>query len=244
VIQTGQVAVQRTKDSGATSMLPWLLPFLLYMAFIALDTPLRWASSWFVSDAVAQELLPLWIYPVKTAVVLIALVWFWPAYKELHNRLVKTWQECLVISGVGIAVYLAWVRMDWSWAMQGRPDGYNPFLAGDQTGVLLGGIRLFGAVVVVPLMEELFWRSFVTRYLINPKFTTVAIGAFTPFSCIATVILFGFEHHLWLAGIMAGIAYHGVLYYTRRLWPCVLAHALTNLLLGLHVLFTQEWHWW
>jgi len=56
-------------------------------------------------------------------------------------------------------------------------------------------------------------------------------------------VLFGLEHHLWLAGMMAGAVYTLLLYTTRRLWPCILAHAITNLMLGAHVLMTGEWRW-
>jgi hypothetical protein len=93
-------------------------------------------------------------------------------------------------------------------------------------------------------MEELFWRSFLLRYLVTSPFTSVRLGTFTPPSFGATVILFGLEHHLWLAGMLAGVAYAFILYTTHRLWPCIVAHAITNLLLGIHVLLTGEWQWW
>jgi CAAX prenyl protease-like protein len=93
-------------------------------------------------------------------------------------------------------------------------------------------------------MEELFWRSFLLRYLISPRFKTVRLGALTPFSFVVTVVLFGLEHDLWLAGMMAGVAYTLLLNRTGNLWSCVLAHAVTNLALGVHVLMTEEWRWW
>ncbi|MBI3392868.1 MAG: CPBP family intramembrane metalloprotease [Nitrospirae bacterium] len=43
---------------------------------------------------------------------------------------------------------------------------------------------------------------------------------------------------------MAGVAYNLLLYRTGRLWPCILAHGVTNLLLAVHVLATGEWKWW
>jgi len=52
------------------------------------------------------------------------------------------------------------------------------------------------------------------------------------------------EHDRWLAGLMAGAAYTMLLYWTQRLWPCILAHSLTNLLLGVHVLLTHDWRYW
>ena len=50
--------------------------------------------------------------------------------------------------------------------------------------------------------------------------------------------------YLWLAGMLAGVAYTLLLYWTGRLWPCIFAHAVTNLALGIHVLVTGEWEWW
>jgi CAAX prenyl protease-like protein len=210
------------------------------MGFIALESLLRWLAA---SESGGSGLL-LWLYAVRTAVVVASLVYFWPAYRELRNPLCANWREGLLVVVVGVAVYVAWVRMDWPWAMQGQSTGYNPFQAGANAGLILAGIRLFGAAAVVPLMEELFWRSFLIRYLVASPFTAVRLGTFTPLSFGATVVLFGLEHHLWLAGMMAGAAYNLLLIKTGRLWPCVLAHAITNLMLGLHVLVTAEWYWW
>jgi CAAX prenyl protease-like protein len=106
------------------------------------------------------------------------------------------------------------------------------------------GARLAGAVLLVPVMEELFWRSFLIRYLIETDFSKVPIGQFTWASCIITVVLFGLEHNLILAGIMAGLAYNLLLYFTRSIFHCTLSHAVTNLLLGLYVLQTGNWHFW
>ena len=105
-------------------------------------------------------------------------------------------------------------------------------------------IRLFGAVVIVPIMEELFWRSFLLRYLINTEFKQVTLGTFNWFSLIWTVLLFGLEHQRWLAGMAAGILYTLLLYRTKSLSACILAHAITNLALGIYVLVTQHWEYW
>jgi hypothetical protein len=231
-------------ERGEDAAMPRILPFALFMAFIAVDAGIRWVSGLLASPASDSLPLFLWLYPVRTAVVLGALVYLWPAYRELRQHIWTSWPEALLTLAVGVVVYLAWMRMDWPWAMQGRPTGYNPFQAGAGWGVILAGIRLFGATVVVPVMEELFWRSFLIRYLVTPAFTAVRLGTYTPLSFGATVVLFGLEHHLWLAGMMAGVAYNLLLYNTHRLWPCIVAHALTNLLLGIHVLVTGAWHWW
>ena len=93
-------------------------------------------------------------------------------------------------------------------------------------------------------MEELFWRSFFIRYLIGPDFSKVPIGMATWPSFLLTTVLFGLEHNLFFAGIMAGIAYNLLLYYTRSISHCIIAHGLTNLLLGIYVLTTERWHFW
>jgi CAAX prenyl protease-like protein len=239
-------ALRLTKlfDRGEEAAIPRILPFALFMAFIALDSGIRWVSDSLSATGSDSTLLLLWLYPVRTVVVLSALIYLWPAYRELRNQVCADGGEALLSAGVGVLVYLAWVHMDWSWAVQGPSQGYNPFQAGVGAGVELAVIRLFSATIVVPIMEELFWRSFLIRYLITSPFTSVGLGTFTPLSCGATVVLFGLEHHLWLAGMMAGMAYNLLLYKTRRLWPCILAHAVTNLILGIHVLAIREWHWW
>jgi CAAX prenyl protease-like protein len=231
-------------ERGEDAAIPRIVPFALFMAFIALESGIRWVGGLASSPEPAGSLLSLWLYPVRTAAVLGALVYFWPAYRELRDAVCANWGEALLVSVVGVLVYLAWVCMDWSWAMQGQPTGYNPFQGGVGLGVALAAVRIFGAAVVVPVMEELFWRSFLIRFLVAAPFSSVRLGTFTPLSFGVTVVLFGLEHHLWLAGIMAGVVYNLLLYKTRRLWPCILAHAITNLLLGIHVLLTREWYWW
>lgn len=215
-----------------------VVPFALYMGFVALNDGIQW----WLPDEAGEWLL--WLYPLKIAAVGTVLMMWWERYTELREPLIRGWREVVATVAVGMGVYVLWVKMDWSWAVQGEMNAYNPFLAGETRGMVLAGIRFVGAVMIVPIMEELFWRSFLLRWLINPQFERVPLGTFSPFSFMGTVVLFGLEHHLWAAGMMAGVAYNVVLYYTRRLWPCILAHALTNGALGIHVMMTNEWIWW
>jgi CAAX prenyl protease-like protein len=233
--------VRFAQRSGA---LPRVLPFAVYLFFLALAEVIAWLSPHLSAVAALGLRANLWIYPLKTAAVLAVLIYFWPCYDELNVKRTLKPRDVLLAAIIGVVVYVLWVRMDWPWATQGQPGGYNPLLAGDRMEKVLVTVRLLGAVIVVPVMEELFWRSFLLRYLISTRFQTVPLGTFTVFSFLATVVLFGLEHHLWLAGMMAGAAYTLLLYGTRRLWPSIIAHAVTNLALGLHVLLTQEWHWW
>jgi uncharacterized protein len=223
-----------------------ILPFAVYLSFLAVAQVIPWISASSGPQTNWAVHIDVWLYPVKTVAVLGLLIYFWPQYRELKDTIVNGAGEAILAVTVGLLVYLAWVRMDWSWAMQGDGTvlGYDPFRAGTGAGIVLASVRIFGASVVVPIMEELFWRSFFIRYLISSTFNSVPLGTFSLFSFIATVVLFGLEHDLWLAGMMAGVAYTGLLYYTKRLWPCILAHAVTNFALGVHVLVTGEWRWW
>jgi uncharacterized protein len=223
-----------------------ILPFAAYLSFLVIVQVIPSLLATSASQSHWAGYIDLWLYPIKTAAVLGLLIYFWPQYRELKCRVINGPGEAILTIAVGLLVYAAWVRMDWSWAMQGdgAAQGYDPFRTGIGTGIVLAGIRIFGASVVVPIMEELFWRSFLIRYLISSKFDSIALGTFTVFSFAATVVLFGLEHDLWFAGMLAGAAYTGLLYYTKRLWPCILAHAITNFALGIHVLVTGEWRWW
>ena len=222
-----------------------IVPFGLYAVFLFIGQMVGWLEQVTGWPLLSGDTIRLWLYPIKTLVVAAALAWFWRQYDELQWPPRLPVRHLIVTTIAGILVYFAWVRMDWSWAMQGSPSsGYNPFMVDGPASYLLTAFRLGGAGIVVPVMEELFWRSFVLRYLISPRFEAIPLGTFTPFSFLAVVALFGVEHDLWLAGMMAGAVYGLLLALTKNLWTCIGAHAITNFALGIHVLVTREWSWW
>jgi CAAX prenyl protease-like protein len=225
-------------------MLSRVLPFALYLFFLMLAEGISWLAGRMPTASEWEGWAQLWLYPIKTVVVSAALITFWPTYQELKDSPFESGRDLMLAVSVGILVYLAWIHADWAWATLGQSRGYNPYAAGEGTSTFLAATRLIGAAAVVPVMEELFWRSFLLRYLISSRFEAVPLGTFTLFSFVATLVLFGLEHHLWLAGMIAGAAYTLLLYWTRRLWPSVIAHAVTNLGVGIHVLTTKEWNWW
>lgn len=224
-----------------------IVPFVTYLGFVGLEDALIWAAGeWpnHFGEGRWLEVFQLWLYPTKIAVVLGLLVYFWPSYSEIRTSLFARPRDWALALGAGLFVYLTWVRMDWSWAVQGATKEYNPFQGSGAAWPLLAATRLVGAATVVPIMEELFWRSFLARYIISSRFESVPIAAFSVPSFLLTVVLFGSEHQFWLAGMLAGAVYNVTLYRTGRLGPCILAHATTNVVLGIHVLVTGEWKWW
>ncbi len=109
---------------------------------------------------------------------------------------------------------------------------------------LVVGSAIIGTSVVVPVVEEFFWRGFLLRWIINADFRKVAIGTFSWPSFLLTTVLFASEHNRWLVGLVAGVAYNLLLYRTKSLYACIVAHGVTNLALAIYVLTTGEWSFW
>jgi hypothetical protein len=218
---------------------PWItraLPFGVYILFIVLHDGI--AS--LLGDNV--NLRPL-IYPIQIMAVVAVLVVFWKSYDELNAEGLNLKHGLWAIA-VGILVFILWIQMDWHFATMGTPEPFNPNRLPSDWIYPFFAFRLLGASIVVPIFEELFWRSFILRYLINPDFQKVEIGAFSWLSFGVSSLLFGLEHHFWLAGIMAGVFYNLLLYKTKNLYYCIVAHGLTNLILGVYVIESGEWKFW
>jgi CAAX prenyl protease-like protein len=82
------------------------------------------------------------------------------------------------------------------------------------------------------------------RWISASDFETVDPSQIRLKSFLFTVVLFGIEHNLWLAGVVAGAAYSALYMRHRTLWSPILAHAVTNGLLGIWVLVTGNWSYW
>jgi uncharacterized protein len=105
-------------------------------------------------------------------------------------------------------------------------------------------VRLAGAALLVPLLEELFWRSFLMRWVQQPVFESLAPARVGLRAVVITTFLFMLAHTLWLAAILAGLAYAWLYIRTGRLWTAVIAHAVTNGALGAWVVMTGNWQFW
>ena len=152
----------------------------------------------------------------------------------------------LTAVAAGLRVLPAWILPEAFFPQLGAEAGFNPYsfgLPGAAVPALIT-VRLIGAVLVVPVMEEVFWRSFVLRYLVHPNFSKVPLGTFTWFSFIAVVVLFGVEHHRRLQGMFAGVVYTILVVQQKSLRGCIIAHATTNLGLGVYVIAAQNWIFW
>ena len=211
-----------------------ILPFAAYLSFFMVGDVLARLGV----DAASLR----WLYAVKVALVTGLLALFWREYTELK---VKAMSATVVLTALaaGVAVFFLWINLHAGWMVIGESAGFDPRTAGAIDWPLVV-IRIAGAALVVPVMEELFWRSFVMRWIDKPDFLSLdpAQAGLRGF-CIS-VVLFGFEHNLWLAGIVAGVAYSVLFMRHRTIWSPILAHAVTNGMLGAWVVMTGAWSYW
>jgi CAAX prenyl protease-like protein len=213
---------------------PRILPFALYMFFIFVEDMAARAGV----DAASLR----YLYPVKIGVVLGALLVLWRRYTELKVSIGLRETALAVLAGV--VVLVLWVNLDFGWMTMGESAGYDPRGPGGAINWPLVAVRLLGAALVVPVMEELFWRSFLLRWIDQPDFLNASHTKIKYRGFIVSVLLFGIEHNLWFAGVVAGVVYS--LLYLRKgnLWSAIVAHAVTNGLLGVFIIYTEQWTYW
>ncbi|WP_264193247.1 CAAX prenyl protease-related protein [Methylobacillus gramineus] len=184
-----------------------------------------------------------WLYGVKVALVALVLWILRRNYIELFSEATLDFKAWLTAIAVGVLVFVAWINLDVSWMLLSEPsEGFNPGTGIE--GCLLIVTRLAGAALVVPLMEELFWRSFLMRWIQNQIFLQVLPGQVGWLALAVSSALFAIEHSLWFAGLIAGLAY-GLLYIrSGKIWMPIIAHAVTNGVLGVWIIYTGKWHYW
>lgn len=211
------------------------LPFGLYIAFLVLEGLLPdWAPGFDVR----------WLYPLKAGLVALALAVLWRYYTELKPYSLP-FKHLLLSLATGIAVLVLWVNLDAGWMLMGEMGkGYNPTNAAGQIDWLLVAFRIAGAALVVPIMEELFWRSFLQRWAQQANFMMLDPAQIGLKALLIASALFAVEHVQWFAGLIAGLAYGWLYIRTRTLWAPILAHAVTNGGLGAYVFVTGKWAFW
>jgi len=211
------------------------IPFGLFLGIMALDPVLR--------PILPDGFDPRWLYGLRSGVALLAVVFLWRHFHELKTIRGIRPSHWALATGIGLAVLAAWVSLDIQPLAFAAKDGFNPLVDG-RPHLGLTAMRLAGATLVVPVVEELFWRSFILRWLHHPKFLTVDPVSVGLRALLISSALFATEHRLWFAGLLAGLAYGWLYQRTGNLWPPILAHAVTNGLLGTYVLVTGAWQFW
>jgi CAAX prenyl protease-like protein len=188
---------------------------------------------------------PRWVYGLTVLVVGGLLAWFWREYGELVPQTLPSLSEAALAAVVGVAVFALWVNLDAPWMRLGEASaGFVPTDAQGRLMWPLIAVRWVGASLLVPVMEELFWRSFLMRWVQSPQFESVLPQSVGLKAIVLSTFVFMLAHTLWLAAIIAGLAYAWLYVRTGKLWVPVIAHAVTNGVLGAWVVMTGKWAFW
>ena len=217
----------------------YLGPFMLFMAIMALGELVAHFGDGFAAWPLAFP--RYWVFPLQTLVCGAFILYWWRTYDFQWRK--GAWFGLVM----GVVVLAIWISPQWLPHAVGRTEGFDPWFFGNGAAFVLNtSVRMLRLVVIVPLLEEIFWRGFLMRHLIRDPFDEVPVGSFSPWSFLLVTLAFGLAHwgpDFWPA-IVTGALYNVVAIRTRSLGACVFAHATTNLLLGVYIFRTGQWGFW
>jgi uncharacterized protein len=211
--------------------IPWVLPFAVFIGMLVLK---QWVP------------VPAWLRFAVSILTILAV-----SMVPLRGGPSRPFQSILL----GAAVFVIWVGPDvvapW-WhhiflfdnAIAGHPAGNTPPASQHDPVFLI--FRIAISVIAVPVLEELFWRGWLMRWLIDSgDFERVPLGTFAPAAFWITALLFASEHgSFWDVGLLTGIIFNWWMIRTRNLWDCIVAHAVTNAILAAYVIGAGKWQYW
>lgn len=218
----------------------YVVPFGIFLGGLAAVEVVRWLAGG--SGHLLLSHPEYWVYPLQTVACGAALIFYWRRYDFGAGG---GWLAALV---VGLLALALWLCPQVVLGFPPRTEGFNPtvFEGNPLLYWLTVSARFARLVVIVPLVEEIFWRGFLMRYLIRDDFRSVPLGTFEAKSFFGVAVLFMLVHATadWPAAFLTGLLFNGLLVRTRSLAACVAAHALTNLGLGLYIMATRQWGFW
>ena len=188
-----------------------------------------------------------YFYVARAAIVAVLLVTFWKHYTKVRW---DYWWLGLIVGVIGIFQWVPmqlWLQNHTSWFPAAK-DPFDPTKAFASPTIMWMFIiiRTASATLVVPVMEELFWRDYLWRYILAPndfKLASVGEWAWAPFLIVSGA--FATVHgNWWLTAIVWALMIGGLLVYTRSIGACIIAHGTTNLLLAVYVLLWKDWGFW
>ncbi len=155
---------------------------------------------------------------------------------------------------IGLGVFVIWVAPDalfpgyrQHWLFHNSIVGavHSSLRAGSPEDSPTLVLRSFRAILIVPIVEELFWRGWLMRWLIRTDFQMVPLGAYSASAFWTVAVLFAAEHGpYWDVGLIAGIIYNLWMCRVKRLGDLIWAHGITNAALCAYVMYTHKWEFW
>lgn len=208
-------------------------PFVLYLVVLALER--------------LTGISPAVLHPIRLGLVTAAILVFSRPY--LTSRPVVPIFSILL----GIGVFVIWIGPDLLFHYR-----HSVIFENSLTGSAVSSIpaalrsdriflivRTLSCSITVPILEELFWRGWLMRWMVDKNFIKVPLGWYVPSAFWTVAILFASEHGpYWEVGLAAGMLYNWWVIHTKNLTDCILAHAVTNACLSAYVLLTGLWSYW
>ncbi|MEO8592979.1 MAG: CAAX prenyl protease-related protein [Candidatus Solibacter sp.] len=220
-------------ETNRRATIAYIAPFLVFVGILAME-----------------KVIPLpnqWLYLVRflvTAAVIAAVSLPYLSFRPSFP---------MASIGIGIAVFVLWVAPDalfgyrHHWLFENAITGTASSSLAPHLKMNIGFmlLRSVSSALLVPVLEELFWRGWLMRWLIDTDFLKVPLGKYVPSSFWIVALLFASEHGpYWEVGLMAGVVYNWWIVRTRNLADCMLAHGITNAALAGYVLVTGQWQYW
>jgi CAAX prenyl protease-like protein len=197
----------------------------------------------FAQDGFGEN-LRYWLYFAK----LIVGAWCVWQIRDLvpEMKWAFSWEAVVV----GVLVCVIWVGLDPFYPKMSflfsQSDPWNPVkhYGGGFMAIFFVLVRTLGSAIVVPPIEEIFYRSFVYRWFVRKDFQNLPLNHFHGLSFVVTALIFGLVHYQWIAGILCGLLYQWLVIRKNRLGDAMLAHAITNFLLGVWIYWKGAWQFW
>lgn len=238
---------------------PWLaflLPLIVFMLAGTLEPTPDTLGGEAVGLNIPYSYYPL-LYTLKIALTVAAACFVWPGYRQFPFRLSLL---AVVVGVVGVFVWvglcslqveqtylvpaLKAIHMD-GLIPSGTRSSFNPREEMAATPALAWGflaVRFFGLVAAVPLIEEFFLRGFVMRYATQADWWAVPFGKVNRTALVlGTLVPMAMHPGELLAAAVWFSMITWLMVRTRNIWDCVVAHAITNLLLGIYVVSSGHW---
>jgi len=181
-----------------------------------------------------------------------SLIYFWwPIYKRHFPLKVGWWWIPTGVFGVVLWIGLCELQIEapvleyFGWDVA-RPS-FNPFESIESRGMLFVFLLLRFAMLaaIVPLAEEIFIRGFLVRITDHSQWWKSDLTKLASTALVVASVYGAVSHP---GEIVAAIAWFSLVTWlmvkSGSIWPCVLAHAVTNFLLGIYVISFGQWHLW
>jgi uncharacterized protein len=213
---------------------PYIAPFLTFIAMLAIQKNLA-----FLGD---------WEYAVRVAIV-AASIWYFS--RKVLDFKVRFWMGSLAM---GIGAFVLWIapdtlfpgwRQHWLFTNSIMGEVRVSLSAEQLSSPVLLFFRTLSASLMVPILEELFWRAWMLRWLVKNDFETLPMGTADRQSFWIVAVLFAVEHGpYWEVGLITGLLWNWWMTRTKSLGDLIFVHAVTNLVLSLYVIWSKKWQFW